>query len=188
MSDTDEDLRQHLRDIEAKIGAFSSREGGKASESDWRAMLHEKQCAQQGLAICKQLSMQIDQLGRRKTEGEGGTTAPQGRGYLYRGLGERRNVFEDITLADKSYSFTISTKGDLVTARGIKLSGGSYNVAGQITDDSFKTAIEALTKHGVKPGGNQEVQSTEVRETGQPGEVAEFQHRHGRGMTLTPHR
>ncbi|ELQ32544.1 hypothetical protein OOU_Y34scaffold01094g4 [Pyricularia oryzae Y34] len=36
---------------------------------------------------------------------------------------ERRNVFADITMADDSYAFSVSTVGDLVTARGFHLSG-----------------------------------------------------------------
>ncbi|EHK22088.1 uncharacterized protein TRIVIDRAFT_191735 [Trichoderma virens Gv29-8] len=43
---------------------------------------------------------------------------------------ERYNVFEDITLADDAYNFTISTIGDLVTARRINLTGRSRNVGG----------------------------------------------------------
>jgi hypothetical protein len=36
---------------------------------------------------------------------------------------ERQNIFEDITLADGSYSFTVSTIGDLVSARKLIFRG-----------------------------------------------------------------
>jgi hypothetical protein len=49
----------------------------------------------------------------------------------------RQSVFEDITLADGSYSFTVSTIGDLVLAKKINLSGGSCNVGGQISNERF---------------------------------------------------
>ncbi len=100
---------------------------------------------------------------------------------------ERQNLFEDITLADNSYSFTVSTVGDLVTARRINLSGRSYNVGGQITDEGFQKAIEAFTKEGLR--------SAEDSRQGGPGPIleagrkggdsrGEFHSRHGRGVPL----
>ncbi|KAI0125270.1 hypothetical protein BJ170DRAFT_497581 [Xylariales sp. AK1849] len=44
---------------------------------------------------------------------------------------ERRNVFEDITMADDTYDFSVSTVGDLVTARRINLKGRARHVGGQ---------------------------------------------------------
>lgn len=43
---------------------------------------------------------------------------------------ERHNVFEDITLADSSYFFTVSTVGDLVTAKRVNLTSRSYSIGG----------------------------------------------------------
>lgn len=86
------------------------------------------------------------------------------------GIVERRNVFEDITLEDNSYNFAVSTVGDLVTARHIKLTGRSYNVAGQLTDESFQRAVDSLVSNGVQPA--------------QDTDSMEFNKRHGRGTSL----
>ncbi|KAH7176249.1 hypothetical protein EDB81DRAFT_836346 [Dactylonectria macrodidyma] len=59
---------------------------------------------------------------------------------------ERSNVFEDITLADNSYAFTVSTVNDLVTARGVNLKGRSRYLGGQVTDETVQQSIAALTK------------------------------------------
>ncbi|EHA56213.1 hypothetical protein MGG_02064 [Pyricularia oryzae 70-15] len=59
---------------------------------------------------------------------------------------ERRNVFADITMADDSYAFSVSTVGDLVTARGFHLSGRARHVGGQISDESYQMTVDALTK------------------------------------------
>lgn len=100
---------------------------------------------------------------------------------------ERHNVFEDITLAEHSYSFTVSTVGDLVTARRINLTGGSYNVGGQITDEGFQKAIEAFTKEGLRPAQDIKQTGSVPRQTGKVfGPEGEFQSRHGRGVALTP--
>lgn len=254
MSDTNEDLQQHLREIEAKIDALSTKERSKANDADMQAILDEKKSTEQGLKICEQLSTQIDQLSANMTDGEGGSIAPQAGVYIRSGLGatkamiqstmkqlhehresienkvqkmqlsqppsttedeelerlratkqsisqciqivseagsaatdaERRNVFEDITLVDKSYSFTVSTIGDLVTARRINLSGGSYNVGGQITDDAFKTAIDALTREGIKPAHDAKPRSMAGREAKNERGTAEFHTRYGKGVALTP--
>lgn len=59
---------------------------------------------------------------------------------------ERSNVFEDITLADNSYAFSVSTVNDLVTARRLNLKGRSRHFGGQMTDDTVQRSIEALTQ------------------------------------------
>lgn len=59
---------------------------------------------------------------------------------------ERRNVFADITMADDSYAFFVSTVGDLVTARGFHLSGRARHIGGQISDESYQITVDAFTK------------------------------------------
>lgn len=86
------------------------------------------------------------------------------------GIVERSNVFEDITLEENSYNFAVSTVGDLVTARRINLTGRSYNVAGQLTDESFLKAVEVFASNGLQP----------VRDS----DSDKFHKRHGRGMPL----
>lgn len=99
---------------------------------------------------------------------------------------ERHNLFEDITLADNSYSFTVSTVGDLVTAKRINLTGRSYNVGGQITDDGFQKAIEAFTREGIRPASNTRQEVTAPKQTEQEVSTRSgFQNRHGRGVPLT---
>lgn len=62
------------------------------------------------------------------------------------GAEERSNVFEDITLADNSYAFSVSTVNDLVTARRLNLNGRSRHFGGQVTDETVQKSIEALTQ------------------------------------------
>lgn len=59
---------------------------------------------------------------------------------------ERSNVFEDITLAENSYAFSVSTVSDLVTARRLNLSGRSRHFGGQMSDDTVQRSMEALTQ------------------------------------------
>ena len=59
---------------------------------------------------------------------------------------ERSNVFEDITLADNSYAFSVSTVNDLVVARRVNLKGRSRHFGGQVTDETVQSSMAALTK------------------------------------------
>lgn len=59
---------------------------------------------------------------------------------------ERSNVFEDLTLADNSYAFSVSTVNELVTARRLNLDGRSRHFGGQVTDETVQKSVEALTK------------------------------------------
>lgn len=100
---------------------------------------------------------------------------------------ERRNLFEDITLDDDAFNFTISTVGDLVTARRLNLKGRSRNVAGQISDDSFQKAVDSFSRNAL-PDGQQltpdiSLQNVSPESTGITKEG--FDLRHGRGVILT---
>lgn len=254
MSDTKQDLQQHLQEIEDKIGALSRDEAGQDDESstEWQAIMEEKKCTQQGLTICAQLSAEIERLEPTVGPVPQSLHHTKARVFIRNGLGatkasiqtmmdelhshegmlagqirekasvepmseetadelqrlqatkdsihqcirviadadsgaaeiERQNVFEDITLAGNSYSFTVSTVGDLVTARRINLTDRSYNVAGQIADESFQKAVEAFTKDGLQPA--RDIQAAEPSKPAAPeGEArVEFQSRHGRGVPL----
>ena len=94
---------------------------------------------------------------------------------------ERQNVFEDITLADDAYNFTISTIGDLVTARRINLTGRSRNIGGQISDESYQKTIEAFAKQGI----NDTTELAEALQSTVQGQENEFHGRHGRGFKLS---
>lgn len=100
---------------------------------------------------------------------------------------ERRNVFEDITLADQSFNFTISTVGDLVTGRKINLSGGSCNLGGQMSESGFEKALDALAG-GVQrnPGGISGPNRDGKRDRKENDEVNGFQKRYGGGNVLEP--
>ncbi|KAI6618495.1 hypothetical protein MCOR08_009043 [Pyricularia oryzae] len=106
---------------------------------------------------------------------------------------ERRNVFADITMADDSYAFSMSTVGDLVTAKGFHLSGRARYIGGQISDKSYQMTVDALTKldlahsqstrqnsqdHGQKTYGPTPVHP-------ETGGTKTFQDRYGRGMKFS---
>jgi hypothetical protein len=59
---------------------------------------------------------------------------------------ERSNLSKDITLADNSYAFSVSTVKDPVTARSFNLSGRSRHFGGQVTDETVQKSIEARAK------------------------------------------
>lgn len=100
---------------------------------------------------------------------------------------ERHNIFEDITLADNAYNFTISTVGDLVTARRINLTGRSRNIGGQMSDESFQRSIENITnldmKHSQLQDSQQDVLAPQPSKRDDTG--GEFDHRFGRGVKLS---
>jgi len=56
---------------------------------------------------------------------------------------DRQNVFEDITMADEAYNFSVSTFGDLTTARRIHLTGKSRHIAGQLFGEGYQATTEA---------------------------------------------
>ncbi|TLD07959.1 hypothetical protein PspLS_12139 [Pyricularia sp. CBS 133598] len=106
---------------------------------------------------------------------------------------ERRNVFADITMADDSYAFSVSTVGDLVTARGFHLSGRARHVGGQISDESYQMTIDALTKLDLahSQSTRQNSQNHDQKTHGptpvhpETGGTTTFQDRYGRGMKLS---
>ncbi|RYP34922.1 hypothetical protein DL768_011029 [Monosporascus sp. mg162] len=106
---------------------------------------------------------------------------------------ERRNVFEDIALADHSYEFSVSTVGDLVTARRLILKGRSRHIGGQLSNQDYQKSIDALTHldlehiratHSLSQGRADLIQSSE-QEVSDKG-MEYFHNRYGRGVKLTP--
>lgn len=103
---------------------------------------------------------------------------------------ERSNVFEDITLADNSYAFSVSTVKDLVTARRLNLSGRSRHLGGQVTDETVQKSMEALTQLDKEymqssndaQGRRQNPSATTSKD---PSSSEQFDNRFGPGITLT---
>lgn len=99
---------------------------------------------------------------------------------------ERQNLFEDITLSDDAYNFTVSTFGDLVTARRIELKDRSRNVAGQISDESFQKALDVFSRDDLRM--SRQPQSDEIprggREPRKDIDSDEFGSRYGLGRPL----
>jgi chromosome segregation ATPase len=102
---------------------------------------------------------------------------------------QRHNVFEDITMADDSYDFSVSTVGDLVTARRLTLKGRSRHVGGQLSDESYQKTIDAITtldlenlkrmQHSV----GQTVLGSQIEDTEA---TKQFSSRYGPGVRLPP--
>ncbi|KAI8234544.1 hypothetical protein K4K57_009360 [Colletotrichum sp. SAR 10_99] len=59
---------------------------------------------------------------------------------------ERSNVFEDLTLSDNSYAFSVSTVNDLVTARRLKLNKRSRHFAGRVTAETLHQGVQMLSQ------------------------------------------
>ena len=255
---TNQELEEHLEDIDEKIQALSSDEGSVESDhnsAEWRAILEEKSCTQQGFDMCARLSAQIDNELEPALEANWSSSGrpPEAQEHVRNGLSatqaslqtmraelhahedtierrildlkatkpmstqmaaelqrlraekdaiggcmrlvatargdaetaERHNVFEDIHLADSSFSFTVSTIGELVTARRINLSGGSCNVGGQISDESFIAAVENLTRNGQRPVQDTRPASSATTRV-EKRVNAGFQDRYGPGVQLEP--
>ena len=82
---------------------------------------------------------------------------------------ERRNVFEDITLADEAYSFSVSTVGDLVTARKFNISGRARNVGGTLDAESYQKTVASIINLDAKfMASAQELRQTPRRNTLDP--------------------
>ena len=110
-------------------------------------------------------------------------------------VNERSNVFEDLTMADNSYAFSVSTMNDLVTARRLNLNGRSRHVGGQMTDETVQKSMEALTqldtvylKYSRDEQDPRQTPSSSAAST-DPNNVRsarQFNDRFGPGVVLTP--
>lgn len=114
---------------------------------------------------------------------------------------ERRNVFENISMADNSYEFSVSTIGDLVTARQLHLKGRSRHIGGQISSQDYQKSIDALTRLDmehiratqplVEDRSQPKQEGSQPKQEGSQPEVPAiameyFHDRYGRGVRLTP--
>ena len=108
--------------------------------------------------------------------------------------GERRNVFENIAMSDNSYEFSVSTIGDLVTARQLNLRGRSRHIGGQISSQDYQKSIDALTRldmEHIKATHPLVEDRSQPKPEGSQPEVPAitmeyFCDRYGRGVRLTP--
>lgn len=99
---------------------------------------------------------------------------------------ERSNVFEEITLADNSYAFSVSTVNDLVTARRLNLSGRSRHFGGQVADETVQRSMDALTQLDAE---HLKYLHQTPRDQGGPnpnstGDTKQFHDRFGPGLSL----
>lgn len=254
-----------MRAVEAKVERLLSDDEAKGKSItalEWEAILEEKASTQQGLSMCAQLSLQIEQFESTTRESSSFSDRSSAHKLIRSGLDsakgsiqslvtrlqiheddvekqlvalissshtsenavnqlrqlqqtkdslrqcirivsganetlmdQRRNVFEDITMADDSYDFSVSTVGDLVTARRLTLKGRSRHVGGQLSDESYQRTIDAITRLDIenvrKSSQNDDSDQAHGRITPTPqtmkGEpIEDFSDRHGRGVILSP--
>ncbi|KAH7133885.1 hypothetical protein EDB81DRAFT_111845 [Dactylonectria macrodidyma] len=100
---------------------------------------------------------------------------------------ERCNLFEDITMTDKSYGISVSTVKDLVVARRLNLSGQARYVGGQISDESYQRTIDGLTQldlESAKSDGRGVGQTPPADGPDNGGEVSHGFEHYGRGHHL----
>lgn len=105
MSDTEEDLKEHIHDIDYRIKSLASR-GPQADDSnsaEWRDLLAEKRCAQQGLEFCAQLSSEIERRepGLRAAFGE--VIAPRAREYWGNGVDDTKSSIQAMESKFQTY-------------------------------------------------------------------------------------
>lgn len=108
--------------------------------------------------------------------------------------GERRNVFENVAMADNSYEFSVSTIRDLVTARQLDLKGRSRHIGGQIRSRDYQKSIDALTRldiEHIRATQPLDEDRSQPKQEGSQSEVPAvameyFHDRYGRGIRLTP--
>lgn len=158
-------LRSHQEDLDQRIQNLRASGATTPAVRDIASELRQLQETKESIQQCIQVISEAEQ----------------------RLAAERRNLFEDITLSDDAYSFTVSTVGDLVTARRIELKGRSRNVAGQISDESFQKALDAFSRDDLKTF--RQPRSDEIPRGGidssRDQDSDQFGSRHGLGRPLT---
>jgi hypothetical protein len=104
---------------------------------------------------------------------------------------ERRNVFEDIAVGQRSYNIAVSTVGALFTARRVTLTGRSRFVAGQVNDESFQKSMDGLIRLDLnnESSAPQRTQDPDQSVSGSESESENssgkgFHPRYGRGFSL----
>ncbi|KAH6891524.1 hypothetical protein B0T10DRAFT_313737 [Thelonectria olida] len=256
--DTTSDLKEHLQllDERSRTLAVSDAENPIRDGTEWKAMLEEKECTQQGLRICSQLSAQIEELESTPKEHPQFSQQPSANKYIRNGLGaakgsiltlesrlrihendinkrmeamkstaslsvfeveqltqlqetkesirqcmnvvsdagvslseERCNIFEDITMSDKSYGIQVSTVKDLVVARRVNLKDQARYVGGQVSDESYQRTIDNLTQldqESARSSGQDTPRASPATEPkAEKGASRAFVDRHGHGLKLS---
>lgn len=85
----------------------------------------------------------------------------------------RVNVFEDIDTGDDSFQTVVSTMGDLIRARGLRIGVRSVNIMGQMQDESLQKITNEWRVNVPKRGPTDDADVT-------------FEKRHGFGHTIYP--
>jgi hypothetical protein len=100
---------------------------------------------------------------------------------------DRRNIFEDISMADDAYNIQVSTVGALFTARKVNITGRARNVIGQMNDESVQTTMNGLTQLDMSKSNSTPQAKQNTSQTGPTPKSEtenEFHPRHGRGIRL----
>jgi hypothetical protein len=146
LTDTTTHLERQLRDINNRLNQFSSQPTNLSDEqAAEREIMQERDAIKQSLDICAEASRQANQ--------------------------EQANVYEDISLVDDSQQVIISTVGALIAARRVTAGSRSFQVFGQMSDESFQN----LTSHI----GTEKVIEPQTRVG------PEFEGRYGTGVKLS---
>ncbi|KAH8648324.1 hypothetical protein BGZ60DRAFT_390547 [Tricladium varicosporioides] len=114
LTDTTARLERQLQDINNRLARFPSQSASMSNEyaAEQERMQEERDAIKQSLAICAEASIEANQ--------------------------EKSNVYEDISLVDDSQQVIISTVGALISARRVTGGSRSFQVFGQMSDDSFQ--------------------------------------------------
>lgn len=90
---------------------------------------------------------------------------------------ERRNIFENITMTDEAYDFSVSVIGNPITSREIHLTGRSRHVGGQLTSEDYQATIEAIKTVDLHYQQNAEVAKGESNRESAAQDVKEEENR-----------
>lgn len=107
-------LERQLQDLNRRLKPFPLRPTSMSNEqaAERERMQEEREAIKQGLDICADALGQVNE--------------------------EKSNVYEDIALSDDSHQVIISTVGALISARRVTGGSRSFQVLGQISDESFQ--------------------------------------------------
>jgi hypothetical protein len=147
LTDTTTHLERQLRDINNRLNRFSLQPTDLSNEQagEREIMQEERDAIQQSLDICVDASREANQ--------------------------DHANVYEDISLVDDGQQVIISTVGALIAARRITAGSRSFQVFGQMSDESFQQLSSHIgTEKDIEP-------RTRVE--------PEFEGRYGTGVKLS---
>ncbi len=147
LTDTTTHLERQLRDINNRLKQCSLQPKTLSSDQaeEQEIMEEERDAIKQSLNICAEASGQANE--------------------------EQTNVYEDISLVDDSQQVIISTVGALIAARRVSAGSRSFQVFGQMSDESFQNLARRI--------GTEKVAEPQSRAN------PEFEGRHGTGVKLS---